>query len=208
MTLRKISKIPVRTLTDKAEIMNKESSWLFGFWFWDSDSNPFEILETIEEIIIHVHGGGFVAGSSSLFLPCTLKWASETGVPIFSIDYRLSPNYKYPAALQDWWEIYIYIYIWILKYGKTHLNINPSKIILIGDSAGGNLIIGLTILAIQNNIKVPDQLIWAYPALDFRNNSFYPSILYGYTDLILNVNIIKVFRDAYINHEKYNGKQS
>ena len=164
MIFQRINKLPVRTLTDKAEITNEASSWFFGFWFWNKESSPYEILESVEEIIIHVHGGGFVAGSSSLFLPWTLKWTYETGVPIFSIDYRLSPENKYPAALEDWWEVYT----WILNFGLSHLNINPSKIILIGDSAGGNLIIGLTILAIQNKVRVPDQLICAYPALDLR----------------------------------------
>ena len=101
-----------------------------------SRSTTEELIEPIDEIVIHVHGGGFVGMSSNSFQICTRQWAKDTKIPIFSIDYRLAPENPYPAAVEDWWQAYK----WIVLYGFKHLNINPSKIILVGDSAGGSLI--------------------------------------------------------------------
>jgi len=54
-------------------------------------------------MIIHIHGGGFVAMSSGSHQNYTRIWANETGVPVFSIDYRLAPKWVFPAALNDAW---------------------------------------------------------------------------------------------------------
>ena len=54
-------------------------------------------------LIIHVHGGGFVAMSSSSHQNYTRVWANDLGVPIISVDYRLAPESQYPAALNDVW---------------------------------------------------------------------------------------------------------
>jgi hormone-sensitive lipase len=54
-------------------------------------------------IVIHVHGGGFVAMSSGSHQSYTRMWANDLNIPIFSIDYRLSPAYDFPAALNDVW---------------------------------------------------------------------------------------------------------
>ncbi len=39
----------------------------------------------------------------------TRIWAKETGVPVFSVDYRLSPKWKFPAALSDIWQVYYFL---------------------------------------------------------------------------------------------------
>ena len=57
--------------------------------------------------------------------------------------------------------------------------------ILIGDSAGGNLILGITILCIVTNFRKPDKLILGYPALDLSLNRFYPSLMNGLNDILL-----------------------
>jgi hormone-sensitive lipase len=63
----------------------------------------------IDKIIIHVHGGGFISMSSSSHQCYTRIWANETGVPVFSIDYRLSPKWQFPAALNDVWQTYHFL---------------------------------------------------------------------------------------------------
>ena len=67
-----------------------------------------------------------------------------SGVPIFSIDYRLAPKSKFPDALNDCWQVYHYL----VENAEKELGIIPNKIVLVGDSAGGNLAAALTILAI------------------------------------------------------------
>jgi len=96
----------------------------------------------IDAIMIHIHGGGFVAMSSASHQTYTRKWANEVGIPIFSIDYRLAPEHAYPAALNDVWQAYY----WIINHCETHFGIKPKKIFVAGDSAGGNLTVALTML--------------------------------------------------------------
>ena len=172
---------------DKPEDAKPVQNSMFWISCIGSRSTTEQFVEPIDEIVIHVHGGGFVGMSSNSFQIWTRQWAKDIKMPIFSIDYRLAPENQYPAAVEDWWEAYR----WIVLYGFQYLNIKPSKIILVGDSAGGNLICGITILAIQNNFRIPDHLIWAYPGLDFSTNRFYPSLLNGITDIMLNVNLSK-----------------
>jgi hormone-sensitive lipase len=90
-------------------------------------------------------------------------WANETKVPIFSIDYRLSPQYQFPSALNDCWQVYY----WLVKNAESHYGINPKKIIIVGDSAGGNLAAAITVMAITRGFRVPDGLILAYPGKTF-----------------------------------------
>ena len=59
-----------------------------------------------ENIIIHMHGGGFIASSSFTHQNYTRNWALTLDVPIFSIEYRLSPEHPFPAALDDVWQTY------------------------------------------------------------------------------------------------------
>lgn len=64
-----------------------------------------------EAIVIHIHGGGFISMSSRSHQTYTRKWANQLKIPIFSIDYRLAPEFAYPAAVDDCWQAYN----WILK---------------------------------------------------------------------------------------------
>ena len=63
---------------------------------------------------------------------------------IFSIDYRLSPNNKFPDQIDDVWQAYF----WLINNVKQVFKIDFKKVILTGDSAGGNLIMVMTLIAI------------------------------------------------------------
>jgi hormone-sensitive lipase len=56
----------------------------------------------IDKLILHFHGGGFALFNSFSYQNVTTRWANELkGVPIFSVDYRLAPEHKFPAAIDD-----------------------------------------------------------------------------------------------------------
>ena len=74
------------------------------------------------------------------------RWANQLKVPLFCIDYRLAPEHPYPAAIDDCWQAYN----WIINYVHKFFNVNPLKIILVGDSAGGNLISGKMFFQYRN----------------------------------------------------------
>ena len=73
--------------------------------------------EDDEAIVIHVHGGGFISMSSSASRVYISRWIKKLKIVHFSIDYRLSPKNKYPDALDDVWQAYL----WILNYAHKIL---------------------------------------------------------------------------------------
>ena len=140
--------------------------------------------------MIHIHGGGFVALSSFSMQSHTRKWAIELGIPIFSIDYRLSPQSAFPDALDDCW----YAYRFLVREAFRYMNIRPRKIILAGDSAGGNLCLALTGLLMKREITpIPYGIYLAYPATDFRE-VFSPSRINSLDDTLLFTNLLFVCR--------------
>ena len=60
-----------------------------------------EDSKDIDTVIIHIHGGGFIAMSSVTHLIHTREIAHKTSLPLFSIDYRLAPKHPYPNGLED-----------------------------------------------------------------------------------------------------------
>ena len=158
--------------------------------------------EKKKTILIHVHGGGFVAMSPKSHENYTLKWANKLKIPIFSIDYRLSPGVAFPKSLDDVYQSYM----WILKYSKIIFNIEFDEIIVAGDSAGGNLILSLNYLLIMNKIKLPKVIFMFYPALKIDINTIVPSYLNAITETILEYHLLKFCIDAYCGKCTDNGK--
>lgn len=87
-------------------------------------------------VILYLHGGGYVFGSTGLYRSMTMPMASFAGADLFSLDYRLAPEHRCPAAIDD----ALAAYDWLLKNGTA-----PARLVLGGDSAGG----GLTIATLQ-----------------------------------------------------------
>jgi hormone-sensitive lipase len=121
-------------------------------------------------------------------------WANTLNIPIFSIDYRLSPQEQFPAALNDVWQTYY----WLVFNAESKFGIKPDKIILVGDSAGGNLITATTLLAIERGFRKPDGLILCYPAMSLSKLRFVPSLLLATDDQLLPYPFLKMCLDSYI----------
>jgi len=68
-------------------------------------------------VVIHMHGGGFVAMSSASMRIYTSRWCDKLKMVHFSIDHRLAPKNPYPDALDDVWQAYL----WIINYSETIL---------------------------------------------------------------------------------------
>lgn len=150
-----------------------------------------------KNLIIHIHGGGFVAMSSSSHEMYLRKWINELNIPLISFDYKLSPNSKFPEALNEIYKGYI----WLLVHSYEELGIDPYNIILAGDSAGGNLCLGLLNLLIINRVKLPTLVILSYPALRLDIDFFTPSYLNMLNDFILPYHIVKFCFDCYIDYK-------
>lgn len=74
----------------------------------------------LKEVVIHIHGGGFVSMSSGSHQNYTRRWAKSLKRPVFSIDYRLAPEHPFPAALDDCWQFYN----WFLTFSQDLLGKN------------------------------------------------------------------------------------
>ena len=145
------------------------------------------------DIIIHVHGGAFVATSSTSHENYLRKWAIQCKVPIISIDYSLSPDVKFPVALNEVYQAYL----WIVYFSEININ----KIILAGDSAGGNLISSLVYLLIITNKRLPDNMFLIYPACCLSVNYINPSFLMAFDDKILPSGLLNHILKAYLGEE-------
>lgn len=92
-----------------------------------------------------MHGGGFLALSSRSMQIYTRRWARDLRVPVFSIDYRMPSEHRFPTAPNDCLTVYKFL----LRHIHKYINVNPKKIIIAGDSAGGNLAFALTGLILK-----------------------------------------------------------
>jgi acetyl esterase/lipase len=98
-------------------------------------------------VIFYIHGGGFVSCSAAAQRPVTTALARLTRLRVFSLDYRLAPEHRYPAALDD----AVAAYEWLLAQG----GVRASAICLAGDSAGGGLVLGCLLRARDSRLALP-----------------------------------------------------
>jgi len=97
------------------------------------------------------------------------------------VDYRLSPQYQFPAAINDCWQAYY----WLLEEGEKQLGYKINHLILAGDSAGGNLCAVVTLLCIKRKYRLPMALCLSYPAPYVGEAKFVPSVLLSLDDILL-----------------------
>lgn len=84
--------------------------------------------------LIYLHGGGFVIGSRATHDGLCRQLANEAGCTVISVDYRLAPEHKFPAAVEDAFAAALWI-----ERNATALGIDANRLAIGGDSAGGNL---------------------------------------------------------------------
>lgn len=121
---------------------------------------------TAAPLIYHVHGGGMVVGSAYDILPQLTELALETGAAIASVEYRLAPEHPYPAAAED-----VYAGLVWLSRQAADLELDPTRIIIHGVSAGGGLAAAAALLARdRGGPRLFGQMLIC-PMLDDRNNS-------------------------------------
>ncbi|XP_039978008.1 lipase, hormone-sensitive a [Xiphias gladius] len=146
-------------------------------------------------LLIHVHGGGFVAQTSRSHENYLRSWSKELNVPILSVDYSLSPEAPFPRALEECF----YAYCWALN--NCHLlGSTAERVCLAGDSAGGNLCITVSMKAISSGIRVPDGIMAAYPATLLTTDAS-PSRLLTLIDPLLPLGVLAKCLNAYAGTE-------
>ncbi|MHA1884384.1 MAG: alpha/beta hydrolase [Promethearchaeota archaeon] len=119
-----------------------------------------------DHVILHIHGGGWILGSPAVARKITAAIAKATKLKILSIDYRLAPEYPFPASLDDC----VTAYKWLLSNGFMSENI-----IIAGESAGGNLTLATLLKLRDQGIELPAGAICLSPATDLTlsDDSFF-----------------------------------
>ena len=114
--------------------------------------------------ILYLHGGGLLSGSVPLFTPDIQTYSANTTTQIFAPAYRLAPEWPYPTPLED-----IYSALLHMHAHAATLNIDTSRIAILGISAGGGLAVAAALMARDKGLT-PEvgKLVLVYPMLDDR----------------------------------------
>lgn len=109
------------------------------------------------ECLLYLHGGGYLFGSPRSYRQFVTRFAHRAGMRLFTPDYRLAPEYPFPAAVDD----ALATWRWLLDKG-----IPASSIVLAGDSAGGGLSLALIHALKDLGLPLPAAVITLSPYSD------------------------------------------
>ena len=142
-------------------------------------------------VILYAHGGGYTCGGLGYARILAAKLAVATGFSVVSFEYRLAPEHKYPAPLEDGMKIWKYL----MEKGYE-----PNKVLLAGDSAGGNLVLCMTMKLIKEELVSPKGLILFSPWTDMTATSkSYEK--YKEKDPILTKEYVEGVRNAFVGED-------
>ena len=145
--------------------------------------------------VVYAHGGGWVFGNDHTHDRLMRELAVEGNSAVFFVNYSLSPEAKYPKALN---EVYA-VTKWIAENAEK-LHVNAEKLIVAGDSAGGNMATATTLLAKEHGVPKIAKQILLYPVTD--NTFDTPSYIQFERGYFLHRDGMKWFWDQYTNFDE------
>ncbi len=143
-------------------------------------------------VIVYYQGGGWVIANLDVYDASCRGLAEQTGALVVSVQYRKGPEFKFPTAHNDAFEAYK----WVLA-NATMLNVSPTRIAVVGESAGGNLACNVSIMARDNGLTMPKYQVLVYPV---ANNDLNAASVLQYKDAKpLNRAMLTWFFTYYLN---------
>ncbi|MFD1934472.1 MULTISPECIES: alpha/beta hydrolase [Nonomuraea] len=133
-------------------------------WYAKRDSEP-------GPAAVYLHGGGMILGHVGLFDGSVSRYVSASGTPILSVDYRRAPEHPYPTPVEDAYAALV----WLHDHA-AELGVDPARIGVFGDSAGGGLAAAVSILARDRKGPAIAKQILVMPMLDDRTLTPDPQI--------------------------------
>ncbi|MEU0797081.1 alpha/beta hydrolase [Amycolatopsis sp. NPDC005961] len=121
---------------------------------------------------LYLHGGGMILGSVALYDAPIARYVSASGVPMLAVDYRLAPEHPDPTPVED-----VYTGLKWLHDHAAELGVDPARIAVMGDSAGGGLAAGVTLLARDRGGPAVARQILVFPMLDDRTTTPDPELV-------------------------------
>ena len=116
-------------------------------------------------VIVFFHGGGWVTGSLDSHDRLAGQLAADSGCAVISVDYRLAPEHKFPAPLEDAYNATA----WVAEHAED-LGLRTDRLAVAGDSAGGNLAAAVCLLARDRSGPEISLQILLYPITDLTMN--------------------------------------
>ena len=117
---------------------------------------------TLLPCVTYFHGGGWVQGDLETHHGLCARLAKHAGALVVAVDYRLAPEHKFPAAVDDC----LAAYSWLRTKGRD-VGADTARVAVAGDSAGGNLSAVVSQLAASAGVPAPACQVLIYPAVDF-----------------------------------------
>jgi acetyl esterase/lipase len=146
------------------EVSTADGATLLARWYRRSASES-------GAAVLYLHGGGMIAGSVPIFDGPVSRYVARTGVPMLSVQYRLAPGHPHPVPVED-----AYAGLTWLAGHAGQLGIDPGRIAVMGDSAGGGLAAGVAILSRDRQGPAIARQLLIYPMLDDRTTTPDPYI--------------------------------
>ena len=145
-------------------------------------------------VFLFFHGGGWVTDCIDNYERICARLASATEHIVVSVEYRLAPEHPFPTGFMDCYAVAKAIYT----------NVNPQRITLIGDSAGGNLAAAVSLKARDDGIFKPQRQILIYPAVnnDYSDTSRFQSVKDCGSDYLLTAGKMCDYIDFYAAREE------
>ncbi|WP_241489322.1 alpha/beta hydrolase [Leucobacter celer] len=112
-----------------------------------------------DEVLLFFHGGGWVTGDIESYTPACATMADLTGCVVASVDYRLAPEHPFPAGLEDCTRV---TRLLLEDPGRVGVA-DTDRIVLVGDSAGGNLAAAVSLQLREEGRRGADRQILLYP---------------------------------------------
>lgn len=125
--------------------------------------------------VLYIHGGGMILGSPQAEAVGSGQAARELGAVVVSPDYRLAPEHPYPAAIDDAWAATVQL----AAHGRQ-LGADPGRIVLVGDSSGGNLAASVALRARSRGGPAIAGQVLLYPVLAADRSAFASARAYAH----------------------------
>jgi acetyl esterase len=142
-------------------------------------------------LLVYLHGGGWVVCDLDTHDNACRFLARESGALVLSIDYRLAPEHRFPAAVEDAQAAFRFA-----VENAADLGADPARVAIGGDSAGGNLAAVVSRLAVAEGGPAPSFCLCFYPVIDLSAKR--PSYRLFADDFVLTETQMDWYRDKYL----------
>ncbi len=142
-------------------------------------------------VMLYIHGGGWMLFSLDTHDRLMREYAARAGVAVIGVDYSLSPEAKFPTALEEIVEV-----VDAVRAGAGGPGLDPARIAIGGDSAGANMAVTANLMLRRQGKPVLDAMVLNYGAFDHAVTASHER--YGSDGYMLNSAEMVVFWDAYL----------